>query len=470
MSKIIFWLFLVTIPTVSALTMAAEVQVTPCDVGEVYSFHAAECNIAFANTGNNSEVVENIAPTTAGGLIYPVRLVIPAHTTKYVTAKIDTGNSVGSKVFRFRYKLNDDASAHEIKVQAFVLNVLDEVRPELDFGVVDLLSKSSSREKSIQLSTKEVEHFRINRVLEAPKWIDVHLSGDRQGIRAVVKKNAPLGILSGYVKLGINTPRQSEAWVLVKANVHGDVVPDANPLDMGLMRFGNKNEYLIRLVSRSGRSIDIKNVSLSGFVGEVAALPCVPAESFCRMVKLSVSDQQGAGAVKGDISVEIPGVRGRVSITVWGLLFPENVKFDTFDGKSEGDPKKGGDGASNAAQSAKEGASPKIGEAIQKAIDESSRNELPPPAGDGPLLKWAIANGSSLYGFQIYRADKKSGPYVLLNYSPIRAIQADDNIKYQWRDEAATPGRTYWYYIGTVDMSGQKKNLTEQHEVVATKR
>ena len=91
-----------------------------------------------------------------------------------------------------------------------------------------------------------------------------------------------------------------------------------------------------------------------------------------------------------------------------------------------------------------------------------------PPPGTGPLLKWTVANGASIHGFQVFRSGNDNGPFVLLNPKSIPSTaQTQDSVSYQWRDNSAVSGKTYWYYIGIVYNDGHKQQLTGPQKVVA---
>jgi hypothetical protein len=107
---------------------------------------------------------------------------------------------------------------------------------------------------------------------------------------------------------------------------------------------------------------------------------------------------------------------------------------------------------------------------IRASVRDDARQavEVAPPPGEGPLLKWRIANGLPVHGFQIFRADKEDGFFVLQNKLPIRSTATDeDSVSYQWRDTAATAGHTYWYYIGLLNKNGTKQQLTGPQRVEA---
>ena len=459
----------ITLATLTtAKTAVAEptstVSAESCDFGEIYSFHTGQCLIAFYNTGDKPVRVLDIQATRTGSSVEPNMIVVPPHTKVYLEAKIQANEGVGIKRYPFRFSTDEKGKEpRQVSASGFILSALDAVNPEIDLGIVELNSKLSN--KSLALSSRETPNFRIVKLLDAPAWLDVNISSDRRTVETSVRSNATWGLNSGFIKLEIDTPRQNQAWIQVKADIHGGVVPNANPLDMGMMRFGNHNEYLIRLTSRSGNDFKIGKVIFEGAKGDVSVLPCKPKASGCRMIRLIVSDKQHAGAIKGNIWVDLPEFGHKLSVTVWGLLFPKDVKLETLDSEKT---------AANVRNAAESSSQSRVGNKpvmlaneLKKITSDNSQLDLPIAAGSGPLLKWKIGNGTSVYGFQIFRADAESGPFVLVNPSPVRAVSTDEAMNYQWRDVTAVSGRSYWYYVGVVELTGAKQRLTGPQNAVA---
>jgi hypothetical protein len=92
------------------------------------------------------------------------------------------------------------------------------------------------------------------------------------------------------------------------------------------------------------------------------------------------------------------------------------------------------------------------------------------PNGRGPLLKWSVVNDDGVHGYQIFRSAMESGPFLLLNPETIPSKVSDSSgaQNYEWRDESAEKGKTYWYYIGIVNKDGTKRKLSNPHKKVVT--
>src|SRR5581483_8535227 len=300
------------------------------------------------------------------------------------------------------------------------------------------------------------------KVASVPPWLDASVAADARSVVVKIHKNPPLGLYGDFVKVAINTPEQPEAWILVKADIHGDVVPAMNPLVTGLIRAGENNEFRIPLTSRSGRAFAVGKVELENVHGTAVIQPCAPAVAGCRWLDLTLSNEQPVGSIKGNIYIELPTQQQKIKIGVRGLLLAKEAKLKTLD------PSKPGLGVEEPAD-LQTHASPQPTVGLDRAIKSAiSHVEDSPPPGNGPLLKWTVSNALAIHGFQIFRANNEDGPYVLQNKLTIANKAEDEGSSlYQWRDNTAETGRTYWYYVGVVFNDGRKQTLSSPQRVVA---
>lgn len=451
---------------VNALALAAtqaapNLEVKGCDVGQVYAFNTAACQITLSNSGDRPVHVSDVKPAKPGDSVTPTSLTIAPHAEAYLAAKIHTGNDLAGARHAFHFKTDQTARPERgADVTAFVLSALDQTRPDIDFGVV--VAGKGSPDKRLPLGSHETASFRITKVIDKPADIDVTITPDGQALSAHMGADAALGLHAGYIKIAIDTPNQKEAWVAFKADVHGDIVPSSNPWDLGLMRLGNRNEFKLRLASASKTAFEPGALTLENINGSAKLLPCAGEGKSCRIVALTISDKQGTGAINGKVWLDLPQTHQRLPILVWGLLLARETKVKVVDpltGEIEGEPKTGG---SSKAATAK----PSVDIARSLEAATTAVAEQTPP-GSGPLLKWSVANESAVYGYQIFRANAEAGPFVLQNTTVITARHADAGSNYQWRDGSAQPGKAYWYYIGLVNNDGSKQQLSGTQKIVA---
>ena len=78
-------------------------------------------------------------------------------------------------------------------------------------------------------------------------------------------------------------------------------------------------------------------------------------------------------------------------------------------------------------------------------------------SADGVTIRWRTETEVGNVGFRIYRSEEKDG-----NYTKIVFISGGGNsamsIDYQFTDEKAEPGKTYFYYLEDIDIAGEKSS------------
>ena len=183
--------------------------------------------------------------------------------------------------------------------------------------------------------------------------------------------------------------------------------------------------------------------------------PCQPEADGCRWLELTISKTQPLGTIKGNLWIELPDRHQRTQIALRGMLVDNDFKAKTLDPAALSS--KTSDQPDSVKTTNAQRATTDLSKSIKNAVQQA--NEIAPP-GKGPLLKWTVANGRLIYGFQIFRAESEEGPFVLHSSTTIRANAQDDApVSYQWRDVSAESSKTYWYYIGIVNKDGAKQQL-----------
>ena len=436
--------------------------VESCDFGEVYAFNDVDCQIVLRNDSERAIRLFDIHADIPKDHAKLRELSVSPHSQAYLPVRINVANANGFSRHTFHLRTRDLSDRSDLKASAygFVISALDQPQPEIDFGVVDTAAVTSP--KSIYINSSNVANFHIDKILEKPSWIDANISADRHTVTAHVREDAPWGVYAQFIRLAINTPQQTEAWVSVKADVHGEIVPATNPLSMGLIRIGNNNEFRIRLTSRSGKPFSVGKIELDNIKGETKVSRCQADSVNCRLLQLIVSDRQPMGIIKGDIFVELPQQKQRLKIGLRGLLVDKDFVVKTLPSSSDAAST---DTSGSAHATSDASVATDLNSVIKNVVQEA--NETPPP-GAGPLLKWTLANGLQIHGFQIFRAEREDGPFVLQNVATIPS-RAEDNASksYVWRDTSTVSGKVYWYYIGLVYNDGHKQQLTSPQKVVA---
>ena len=84
-------------------------------------------------------------------------------------------------------------------------------------------------------------------------------------------------------------------------------------------------------------------------------------------------------------------------------------------------------------------------------------------APSAPELHWKSRNEEGVYGYIVYRAEERSGPFLRVNSRIIpRHAQAPGaaDQEYHFIDESALPDRPYYYFIDAIGDSGRRQRLT----------
>ncbi|MEO7325818.1 MAG: hypothetical protein ABIW82_13420 [Dokdonella sp.] len=446
----------------------SSLAVSLCNAGDHQQFESITCDIELKNSGSAAIRIFDARAISRWDSIER-ETTVPAHGTAYLRATVGINDSVGFAHRSFQFKTDEPGllSSRGAEVQAFVSSVLDDSAPAIDFGVVKL-SDDVLPVKTIALSSREVSNFRILEIMDKPDYLDASIAQDGRTLKVSVEKNAPWGLRHERVKLKINAPQQREAWIKVDANVQGDVVPDTNPVLLGLMRTNNRNEVLIRLSSISSKTFKIGSVDIKGIKGSTKIAPCTPDAAGCRVVKLAIAKDQIQGRLSGILSVELPDFKQTLPIELGGgLLLAPEVKIRDMNKENEKALQDRGN-LQSAATPPAEQKKMDVKQAIEQAIEKKDQEVAPPP-GNGPLLRWSVAHQVGYHGYIIYRADAQAGPYFRVSREliPVASNEGTDTGSYQWRDNLAESGKTYWYSIGLVKDDGDKVALSGGQKVTA---
>jgi hypothetical protein len=457
------------IALISALAFAATTPkshliVSPCEFGESYQHSTVQCAISLQNTGDKPIALSGMRAVRPEDRIGPASLIVPPKGTVYLDTHVALLNSIGRTRRYFQFTTDEDGRPkRNAEVVGYVSSVLDDARPVLEFGV--FRTNDSSPKKYVQLASRETNDLRITRVLSKPDYVDVQIGEDGRSVGAAIRQDAPWGLHHGdYIKVAINAKQQAEAWISLKVDVHGEVVPDSNPLALGLMRQGSKNEFLLQLRNDDGKPFRIGDIEVEKIHAKVDPIECIPASTGCKTLRLRLDEKQATGEVGGVVTVDLPDFGKKLPIYVWGMLVGPNTEVRDLDEEI----KKSEAVRANAGQSSAAPAVAKLD--ISKALGQAVDAPPPPPTGVGPLVKWTVAHESPVHGYAIYRADDEAGPYRRVNEKTILALgdrEGGSPATYQWRDTTTVPGRTYWYYIGTLLKDGSKDKLTSPQKVVA---
>ena len=93
--------------------------------------------------------------------------------------------------------------------------------------------------------------------------------------------------------------------------------------------------------------------------------------------------------------------------------------------------------------------------------DDKTDDSAADPAKPTNTLRWSTASEVNNFGFDVFRALKKDGPFTRVTKKPIAgAGTIDTPTRYVWVDEKIDPTVEYWYYVESISMSGGREHFT----------
>ncbi len=76
-------------------------------------------------------------------------------------------------------------------------------------------------------------------------------------------------------------------------------------------------------------------------------------------------------------------------------------------------------------------------------------------------VTWTTASEINSYGYDVYRGEKETGPFVKLTESPLPGAGTSDTPQsYKFVDDTIEPGTVYYYYVESVSMDGIREQMT----------
>ena len=429
------------------------------DVGEIYQTNTGHSTILFNNIGDKPVKILSVTPATVEDKIGDFKLPATVAPKTSVNIPVLVFDGMESGHNNHLFKIETDIAKHPsftVPVHLFSLSVLDDPKPRADLGTVNV--NTAPPVKTVILSSREVPDFRITGIVATPDFATARIEPDGKTVSITGKADAAWGSHDGYVKVALNSNVQPQAWIQVTADVHGAVIPSSDPVDMGVFH-NTKLPFVVQLKSRDGKPVRLGKVELDGFRGQLSKEPCVGSAAGCAQIGIKVSDQQSAGVLRGKLLVDLPDFHRQLPIRIGGIYMPESIKVHSLNEAMEKNSK-----------ASTEAPSLDLKSALQKSTQARAATPPADPPGHGPLLKWQVSNENNVYGYLVYRGDAENGPFLRVNKDIVH-VDGDkgDGVTstYSWRDNSATAGKTYWYYVGLLNRDGTKQQLSGPQEVKA---
>jgi hypothetical protein len=414
-----------------------------CSYGDVYQFAAAGCRAMLENTGA-TPLALTIVPVQPGTTAEPTQLTLQPHARAEVNLHTLTDNIAGAITWTFRIDGagNESAFAH---ATGFVASVLDNPRPVIAFDAIDL--SKAPLTKSVTLASSPYSNLRITKIISASQFLHARIGNDGKELVTEIGTDAPWGTIDEFVKVAVDTPVQKEVWVQVTGEVQGEIGPRKNPFWLSGIPWGQRGDQKVPLIDQNGRDFKIASVTSKDLDATYDDAPCEPAAAGCRDLLIRIADSQPPGFFKVQLDVAFADRKNPLHLGVWGIL--------------GGRPQPG--------QESEMPAGPKPLPITPASTEPPPALKVQPdPPGEGPLLKWTIANQASVHGYQVFRGESSTGPFALMDPGLIPLLDNGTGpVAYRWRDTSAVKGNTYWYYIAVVYKSGDRRALSGPQKTVA---
>ena len=432
---------------------------SPSEIVETYVAKPVRQTVILQNASDES--VKLLDVKSANKLVEitafePQTTSVAARSSKEISLEFVSRLMLGAHRIPFDcYTLSDSGNAATVRgfARAFVQNAFEPDRPEIDFGIV---AREAHVTKSIRLTSQEITGIELARVAEAPKFLSVRVIDNGAGLSATSGDDVPWGISQGFIKVLTNSQVQPEVWVHYQLDMRGEVVPSQNPVTFAPDNAGGEQETTVRLTRADGKPLSILSTSTSGVNLTTRIDDCTPARTDCKLLRVVLPADAPSGLITGAVTVKFEGLKNELPIQVGGFRLAKGQKFKSLTDAS--------------ATQASGSMTPAEPVDVGKAISRANRVAAPRPApdGHGPLLKWSVEHESTIYGYAVYRSDSDAGPFMRVNQATIRSHDdEDESTDYQWRDNSAETGKTYWYYIGVIQNDGHKRKLSDPQRVVA---
>ncbi|MBN1867833.1 hypothetical protein JW916_11120 [Candidatus Sumerlaeota bacterium] len=105
---------------------------------------------------------------------------------------------------------------------------------------------------------------------------------------------------------------------------------------------------------------------------------------------------------------------------------------------------------------------------------EKRLEKAPEAEKTGPgkaTISWTTQSEENCYGYFVYRSESEKGPFKRINKKGVIPGAGTTTVPqdYQYVDQPLPMGKTYYYYVEALDLSGNKHDVTPVAGVVVSK-
>ncbi|HLA79322.1 MAG TPA: hypothetical protein VJU18_17225 [Vicinamibacteria bacterium] len=254
-------------------------------------------------------IVETYDPQGSAQLTLKDKVMPPGAEDELVISQ-PLRDRLGKVTFRYSLVTDEpDRPRYRMSLSGFVESAFDPEAPSFSFPMADRDRETTAEHN---LFSREVERLEVLGMTGLPSFLEVRiagragLSGEGLALKALLKPGAPLGLRTGTFELRTNVVQQPILSVRWSANVFADIVPSANPVNLGLVRAGEGLRGEVVLKSRQRQAFEVTTVEDPAGRLAWSRVACDPPEKGCQKLALTCRSDEPA-TLQGEIRVFFSG-------------------------------------------------------------------------------------------------------------------------------------------------------------------
>ncbi|MEO8669865.1 MAG: hypothetical protein ABI411_01045 [Tahibacter sp.] len=426
-----------------------------------YQFSTIRQNYTVTNQGTATVVLKRIEARSGIGNIIDNPKQLAAGASGQIVVEVPVGAAIGDTSFRFAL-FTDEPSVdrYRFTLSGFVQSAFDPEVSSADFGT---LNRGDTPTREIEIASREAADWTFGAVVEQPDFVKVSINGKR--ITVGLLESTPPGFISGRVLVRSTVPQQPMVVVAITGFVLGELILDEKAVNVGAVELGSTVQQSFNVRTR-------QSLALKGQLRAEVKPPwhtrikeCPSPSSDCVAVELS-GKPASVGPIGDTIMLERKGSKDPpLPVHFFGLAVNPGQpikQIDARDAGSEENPIE--PAARNPLQAALHPQTIATAPAPPSAappVAASPENNQRATTGGGPArLHWSASNDSQIYGYVVYRAEDRAGPFQRISTEIVHALRDAEQVhKYVFEDGKVLPGKTYYYYVDSVGTRGQRSRF-----------
>lgn len=409
---------------------------TTFDFGEVNQGEIVVASFPVTNSGDSSLSILEVLPAKLRKT-YPSTLA-PGESG-VLDVWIPTERRVGLVADRLKIRTEPAISLGPLSVRGFIHSPFIPEKTRVDLPVV---ARSDLAGYSFDLYRTDEPALQVSSI-KSPSYLRVEVGEAADPTRAgrnvtiTLLPSVPLGVLSEEVILRTENSTSPTYRIEVVANVFEDLLPSVSKLEFGAVAQGEPKTLAVQFTSRSGEPAELDSIEVDHPRVSTEVQDCDEPKPSCIGVKVQLTPEK-IGPFSGILKFTRKNRDESFEMVYGGLVVAPKTVIHELE-------------------------VPKTAESfIEPPKSVPAKNSSPQPKTKSPdtwapVLKWSASDEKGIYGYLVNRAESRRGPFIRVNEKIVRVRQDEDEIhRYQFVDQAAKPGNTYYYFLDVVTTSGLK--------------